>query len=130
MVLAYALTGARPSRHEAMRVVGAVETIEVPDLFCAELGNVVWKLVRAKQIDLAEGLGIFDDAMGLVTDVVPAAELWAQAVVLAVDRDHPVYDTMFVALAASRGTRLVTYDRRLRQRFPKLTVAPSTMLRR
>jgi predicted nucleic acid-binding protein len=97
---------------------------------------VVWKLVKAKPIDLEEGVGVFDDAMGLVTERVAAAELWTQTVVLAVERDHPVYDTLFVALAASfvalaasRGSRVVTYDRRLRRRFPELTVAPSTLLR-
>ena len=58
-----------------------------------------------------------DDLEALVDEIVPATELVHYALTLAVDAAHPAYDTLFVALADSRDTVVVTFDRQMRQRF-------------
>jgi len=73
-----------------------------------------------RSLPLARGLEILDDAEALVTRSVPATSPWHRAVEMAVDRRHPVYDTLFVALAEAERTKLVTRDARLRERYPEL----------
>jgi len=62
------------------------------------------------------------DAEALVSEFVPGNVLWERALELAVERRHPAYDTLFLALAELRGCKVVTYDELLIERFPELTV--------
>lgn len=119
-VLADALLGVAEVREEALRALREADEIVVPDLLFAELANVVWQYVTRASLPLPRGHEILDDAEALVTRSVPVTALWHRAVELAVERKHPVYDTLFVALAEAEGTRLVTRDLRLRERFPDL----------
>ncbi len=43
----------------------------------------------------------------------PTEQLAAEALALALDLDHPVYDCVYLALAIARDLPLVTADRRL-----------------
>ena len=118
-VLAHALLGVSGVRERAFQVLQEADEIVVPDLFFAEFANVVWQYVTRAGLPLARGLEILDDAEALVTRSVPATSLWHRAVEMAVDRRHPVYDTLFVALAEAERTKLVTRDARLRERHPE-----------
>jgi predicted nucleic acid-binding protein len=55
--------------------------------------------------------------MAPITRLVPTAPLRARALDLALRRDHPVYDCLYVALAQREGLPLLTADRRLAERF-------------
>jgi predicted nucleic acid-binding protein len=118
-VVADALLGAAGVREEALKALRDADEIVVPDLFFSELANVVWQYVARAGVPLSQGLEILQDAEALVTRTVPASALWHRAVELAVERDHLAYDTLFIALAESEGTKLVTRDARLRKRFPE-----------
>jgi predicted nucleic acid-binding protein len=124
-VLADALLGVSGVRERAFQLLQEADEVVVPDLFFAELANVVWQYVTRMGLPLARGLEILDDAEALVTRSVPATTLWHRAVELAVEGRHPVYDTLFVALAEAEGTKLVTRDARLRDRFPDLVLGLS-----
>lgn len=128
MVFAYALLGVPRFRDEAAAALARADRIDVPDLLHAELANVVWQGVRAGHVEAADGLSALDAAAGLIDESTASRALWHEALMLSVERDHPVYDTMFVALAAAKATRVVTYDRRMRLRFPEWTVGPSDFL--
>jgi predicted nucleic acid-binding protein len=119
MVIAYALLGVREFRDEAIRVINAVKEIWVPDSCRAELINIVWQWVQFRDVELETGIEVLWDAEALITQVVPAPALWDQALALAVERDHPAYETLFVALAATKGTTVVTYDSELIKKFPE-----------
>ncbi len=118
-VVADALLGTTGIREEALKALRDADEIVVPDLFFAELANVVWQYVSRAGVPLSRGLELLDDAEALVTRSVPASALWHRALELAVERGHPAYDTLFVALAETEGTKLVTREARLRQRFPE-----------
>jgi predicted nucleic acid-binding protein len=56
-------------------------------------------------------------AAGLGVERVPIDELWHAALEIAIAEDHPVYDTLFVALARRLGAPQVTYDEAVLRKF-------------
>jgi predicted nucleic acid-binding protein len=85
----------------------------VPDLFWAELGNVMWKAVRSGRISPANALL----ALGLVNDlsipVFASADLLPEALRIALAHQRTVYDCLYVALAVQSAVQLITADDRL-----------------
>jgi predicted nucleic acid-binding protein len=127
-VIAYALLNVAEHRDEAARALEKARDVAVPDSFRVELASAVWQWIRARGLDLEAGLAALRSAEALLTRVVPGNLLWEAALVLSLESGHPVYDTMFVALAAIERTRVVTYDRRLLERFPDLAIPPAEYL--
>ena len=124
MLFAYALLGVTRTKEESLAVLTAVPEILVPDSMRAELVNVVWQWTLRKDLDLDVGVSILADADALITYAAPTASLWERALELAFSLDHPAYDTLFVALAEREDTAVITYDRRLRRKFPDMTLSP------
>jgi predicted nucleic acid-binding protein len=118
-VLACFLLGVPGRREEAQEAIRAADDIWAPDHLRAELANVIWQWSRRHGIGPAIALDLLRDGEGLVGRFVSSGDLWADALQLAMEREYPVYDTLFVALARLRGTRLSTYDRRLQRAFPE-----------
>jgi predicted nucleic acid-binding protein len=85
----------------------------VPDLFWAELGNVMWKAVRNGRLSPAKALL----ALGLVKDlaipVFASADLLPEALRIALAHQRTVYDSQYVALAVQSAVQLITADDRL-----------------
>ena len=124
MVLAYALINVPEFREDSQRAIEGAREIVVPDLFHAELVNVVWQWIKARRLGLAAGL----DGQALPTRVVSTRALWERALTLSVARRHPAYDTLFVALAIEIGSRVVSNDRPLLVRFPEHVVSVAQFL--
>jgi predicted nucleic acid-binding protein len=94
----------------------------VPDVFWAELGNVLWKGVRQgrwKQ-DTAEAVATDMKARDFPT--VSSLLLLSEALRIAFAHDRAVYDCLYVALAVQSKADLITADERLANalaaRFP------------
>ncbi len=85
----------------------------VPDLFWAELANVLWKGVRLKKISPESAAS----ALSLVGDLgiqsVPSFDLLPQAVFLAMNYDRTVYHSLYVTLALQSKSEMITADERL-----------------
>ena len=128
MVFAYALLGVPRFREESALVLESADDIVVPDSFRAELGNVVWQWGREHDLGRELCHAVLGDAEALVTKVVATDLLSAQALDFSMDRNHPFYDTLFVATAVKVGTKVVTYDKKLIKKFPALTILPTDYL--
>ena len=128
MVFAYALFDAPEFRDESMAVLNTSPSILVPDSFRAEFTNVAWQWMRRMNLPLHIGITALSNADTLVTRVTSSAELWERALTLSVEANHPAYDTLFIALAESADTRVITYDSRLQSSFPEMTLSPSEFL--
>jgi predicted nucleic acid-binding protein len=96
--------------------------IFAPDLLWPELANVLWKAVRAGRVTSAtarEAIQSFADA-NITT--LSSRPLMADAFDIAHAFGRSVYDGVYVALASSLDTPLVTADERLANalaaRFP------------
>ena len=128
MVLAYALINVPEFREEAHRALARAREVVVPDLFYAELVNVVWQWIKARRLSLDAGLEVLHRGEALPTRVVSTHTLWEHALALSVARRHPAYDTLFVALAIEIGSKVVSNDRLLLTRFPEHVVSVAQFL--
>jgi predicted nucleic acid-binding protein len=129
MIFAYALLGVEEFRDETVAVLEAPDAVVVPDSLRAELANVVWQWCARRALSLETGHAVLDDADALISQILPANHLWHRALEISGNVGHPVYDTLFIAAAERRDTRLVTMDRRLLSMFPALAVSPAAYLR-
>jgi predicted nucleic acid-binding protein len=85
----------------------------VPDLFWAELGNLLWKAVRQGRYAMAAA----EAALGSLKEgnlaTVSSLTLLDQAFGIANTFDRTVYDSLYVALALESKAELITADEKL-----------------
>ncbi len=84
-----------------------------PDLLFLEVGNVIWRKVRAEEVDEADGRAMVAAILEAPLQVESSAGLLPAAWEIAVRHDRSVYDGVYLALAVALDARLVTADRRL-----------------
>lgn len=120
MVFAYALLRVEGKYEQVIAAIETAEQIIVPDSLFAELGNVVWQWIEFRQLPLKTGLEVLEDAESLVDKIVPSAHIRELALELAVQASHPFYDTLFVAAAIKEQVQVITFDRKLVNKFPDL----------
>jgi predicted nucleic acid-binding protein len=88
-----------------------------PDLLVPEVCNAAWRKVRRGESHPTQAKQIAQRLRHSVLALRPSAPLAARAMELALDLDHPVYDSFYLALAESEQAVLVTADRRLEGRL-------------
>lgn len=102
------------SRQSAtLDLLATAEAVYAPALFVAETANALWKYVVAKQIAADDALRLHRDAVDLVDRHLDDAELFPEALVLASNLGHPVYDALYLVTARRTGSVLSTFDRKL-----------------
>jgi predicted nucleic acid-binding protein len=85
----------------------------VPDVFWAEVGNVLWKGVRQRRWPQALAERAASDIRKRNFFTVSSLELLAEALRIALANDRSVYDCLYVALAIQFKTEMITADERL-----------------
>ena len=115
-----------PLTDESLRLLrryvnGEIEFI-VPDVFWAEVGNVLWKGTRQNRWRQDEAESVAADMQARDFTTVPSLMLLPEALKIAFAHDRAVYDCLYVALAVQSKTDLITADERLANalaaRFP------------
>jgi predicted nucleic acid-binding protein len=94
----------------------------VPDIFWAELGNVLWRGARRGRWSRTDAENaVFDFAQSEFTTVSSQA-LLSEALKIAFVYDQSLYDCLYAALAVQAQSDLITADERLANalaaRFP------------
>ncbi len=84
-----------------------------PDLIFAEVGNIIWKKHRMKELILSEAKEITDAIVSLPLEIVASKALMPLAVDVGLVYGITVYDALYVSLAKIHETILVTADRKL-----------------
>lgn len=125
MVFVYALLNVDGKCDEATRILAQANTIIVPDSFRAELANVTWQWVKHRNVPEAIAHEVLQDSDSLIDQVVGSEKIWARALQLSIQHDHPVYDTLFVATAEMLNDWVVTYDAKMQLKFPHKVMAPT-----
>ena len=118
MVFVYALLRVESKYEQALAVLAEAEQIIVPDSFFAELGNVVWQWIVFRQLPINIGLDVLHDAEELVTKVIPVTSVLDAALRLSAEKNHSLYDTVFVAAAIQEQVQVITFDRKFADKFP------------
>lgn len=84
-----------------------------PDLLAAECANILRKKVQRKELLLNEALLAARLLQSAEIELLPSRSHMEEATRMAVDLDHPVYDCLYLALAAEQQCPFVTADERL-----------------
>lgn len=95
---------------EALTILGNAR-LYAPDLLIAECANILWKKVRLNELSEDEAMvGAQVLEQGEI-ELLPTRHLLGSATALAVELDHPAYDSLYLALALERGWQFVTADK-------------------
>jgi predicted nucleic acid-binding protein len=86
---------------------------DAPELLLAEVGNILWKKVGRGELTRDEAERIAGDVVVADVAVHPMGPLLGAALRIALETGRSAYDSMYLALAESLSTRVVTADRRL-----------------
>lgn len=119
--VAVKLVAAEYGSAEAREFATTSQALTSLDFMLVEVANVLWKKVRAGTIpavQLTAGLGALRRVFPVLT---PASDVLDDAAEFAVELVHPIYDCLYLALAAREKAPLVTADRRLLALAPKLS---------
>jgi predicted nucleic acid-binding protein len=97
--------------------------IATVDLMFAEFANVLWKKLSRGEITLPQAKDACDSVPGYFANVLGTAPLLADAVELAQQIDHPVYDCLYVACAKQHNAKLVSVDARLLRKLADVNLS-------
>lgn len=104
-------------------------TMLAPSFLLTECANVLWRVVRRREITGPEGDVIFRQLLQTPVElVVPDHALHRAAFSLATRLDHPVYDCLYLALALSRGAALATADARFARTLRRAGALPEALI--
>lgn len=96
----------------------------LPPLWRSEFRHVLLKYVRAGILEPAQAVALWGKAVERFA--LQEAPVDGQRVLeLAIQSGCSSYDAEFVVLAEQLGCRLLTFDRKLLQLFPAVTLQPS-----
>jgi predicted nucleic acid-binding protein len=123
-VVAYLLLGTEAFVAEARTCFETVSNPVAPAHWEAELTDVIWIAVRAGVLSAEEGPARLGLARRLGIESVATATLCQGALLRAVTSGVPVYDTLFVELAARADCALVTFDKAVLRAFPDIARRP------
>ena len=103
-----------PDRWGAERLLEAESALLAPDLMVAEVTNAWWKKLRRREMALADVEQAVTNLLAVGIAWTPSTVLVRSATRLAAELGHPVYDCLYLTLAASHAAPLATADDRLR----------------
>ncbi len=105
-----------PEIHDAaaLRLLHDGVELLAPDLIYSEVGNILWKRVRAGDMTSAEADAVLQSFGRLGLDISPAWPLVLSAFEIACRTQRMVYDSLYMALAVRESALLVTADEKFR----------------
>lgn len=106
------LVPADDSSHARAVVADAAVALHAPELIWSEVANALWKYGRAGA-DAERLLNRLQDFRSLPLKIASTDDLVSDALALALELGHPVYDCVYVALAVRLSTSVVTADARM-----------------
>ncbi|WP_088345995.1 MULTISPECIES: type II toxin-antitoxin system VapC family toxin [Rhodomicrobium] len=84
-----------------------------PDLILAEIGNALWKAVRAGLMARRDAEAALKRVPPLFDHLEPLPALHLDAARMSYDLNHPIYDCFYLALAERESAALLTADRKM-----------------
>lgn len=114
----WCLPGAsEPLQHEAVDLLnqyakGNLQFV-VPDLFWAEMGNILWKAVRVGRCTTKAAENSLTLLLTRRLPTISSESLISQAFTIAAEFQRRVYDSIYVALAIESDGQLITADEKL-----------------
>lgn len=101
-----------PLTAQARNLAESDDLFVAPDLILAEVGNVVWQRLRKKEIAASQADEIARHLPGVFLALVATGQILARAIEIATELDHPVYDSLYLAVVERWNAPLITADER------------------
>ena len=97
----------------AEQLLDSDHVLIAPDLMAVEAANALWKKARRREIDAADVALALEHLRAVGIEWIPVLTIVHRAAVLAIKHSYPVYDCLYVAVAATRHATIATSDERL-----------------
>ena len=104
---------AEPDSAQAQLLFGATIERAAPDFALLELANALWKNERLGRLETEKVRTAIATLPDFFSQLIPTANLLAEASDLAREIDHPVYDCVYVVASRRLNAQLVTTDVKL-----------------
>jgi len=102
-----------PLRDAARQILKSEHELVAPDFMIAEVANVLWRRQRSGDVEASQVNDALVDLPRFFARLAPASDLVLQALDMARELAHSVYDCIFLAMAAQlTDAKLVTADER------------------
>lgn len=98
---------------EARKLLDDPTDLLAPEIIGLEVFNALWVAARIGRLPAARLATIAPIIPGVFATLAPIGPLYLPATELARRLAHPVYDCIYLALAAREGGELVTADERM-----------------
>ena len=113
----------------AERLLAKVEKgdieLSAPDLIYPEVGNILWKKQRLKELTRPEAEEITDAILSLPLKIEASRPILPLAIDIAIACGISVYDAIYVSLAKVYETTMITADRKLADTLAKTDLKDS-----
>jgi predicted nucleic acid-binding protein len=110
----------RPQSAELRKVLASASLVVSPDLYCSEISNVFWKLLRADQLSREDCETGISACLALVDDLIPMSELSQEVFAAAIAYNMTAYDMFYAVTARRYNGRLLTMDKKLKEAGKKM----------
>jgi predicted nucleic acid-binding protein len=107
---------------------GLIE-LAAPDILPSELANTLWKKAQKGELNGAYAMQLLKEFINIRLPLVPSENLAMAALSLSLIHRHPVYDSIYVALALQEKCSLLTADEKLKRIFGKSMAGTVHLLR-
>ena len=98
---------------EALRLLNLDAELLAPDLIYSEVGNILWKRVRAGDFTAAEGAAVLESFSRINLVISPSHPLIMPAFEIACQTQRTVYGSLYLSLAVRENALFVTTDEKL-----------------
>jgi predicted nucleic acid-binding protein len=114
---------------QAIRFFSDGHELIIPEFMLAELANIVWKKsALLGELTASESKTIVDAVRELPLGYYYTSGLLTEALQIALSTKRTVYDSLYIALAASQECQLMTDDRKLYESLQPTSLAKSVTL--
>jgi predicted nucleic acid-binding protein len=110
----------RPKSEELQEALASASLVVSPDLYCSEISNVFWKLLKADQLSREDCEGGISACLALVDDLIPMSELSQEVFAAAIAHNMTAYDMFYAVTARRYNGRLLTMDKKLKEAGKKM----------
>ena len=123
---AFAIVRGTAGSEWMIEAIQTAQEVIVPDLYVSEASNTAWKFFHIEGASLEDIHLLAQRSLELPDHITPSISLWEDALSLAHELDHPVYDCMYLVLAKKEGAQLMTLDKKLRRLAKKINLPINT----
>ncbi len=97
---------------EFSSIIESARKVYAPDLYIAEITNVLWKYQKAGYLSRSTAQRALQISVGLVDEYTDMQDFIDEVLNASIRFEHPAYDMFYLVLSRRTGSGLLTLDKR------------------